>query len=83
MHIAALLVEFDLCQEGLFESELRNHLARAAHLPFSDDGGRITGLLSHMGKGSLVVIHITEAYIVLVIVHSCHDLNTARAAERQ
>ena len=35
-----------------------------------------------MSEGSFIIVHISEAHIVLIIVHSCHDLNAARTAER-
>ena len=83
MDVTAFLVEFHLSQEGLVETELRNHLTGASHLPFSYDCSRIPGFLRNMGECPFVIIHISEADVVLIVVHSGHHLHSARTAQRQ
>ena len=83
VNITTFLVEFHLSKERLVETELRNHLARASHLPFAYDCRRVSCLLGHVSKCSLIVIHISETHVVLIIVHSGHHLHAARTAQRQ
>ena len=79
---AAFLVELDLRKERLVESELWHHFAAASHLPFTDDCCRISRFLSKMGKRVLVIVHITETYVVAVIVQTGHYLHAAWRTER-
>ena len=83
MNITTLLVKFHLSKERFVPTELRNHLTRASHLPFSDDCSRISCILSQMCECSFIVIHISEADIIAVAVHSGHHLHAARAAKRK
>lgn len=76
------LVDLQLGEAPLVESEFADHLARPSELPFSHHGRRIASLSGQMGERVLVVVHVTEIDVVAVVVNTRHQLHARRSAER-
>ena len=76
------LIDLQLGEAPLVESEFADHLARPPELPFSHHGRRIAGLSGQMGERVLVVVHVTEIDVVAVVVNARHQLHARWSAER-